>query len=67
MTHAEETYARVSSSIHRRDDGVWVAYYSDGSGVNVYETEVDALRAAVETSMQVAFWPFGKSLQEVQR
>lgn len=33
---------------------VWFAYYSDWSGMAVFDNEVDALRHAVEHHMEVA-------------
>lgn len=44
--------------------GIWAVYYADRSAVWVYGEEIDALRAAVEHSAQVTWWPFGKSLDE---
>lgn len=32
---------------------VWVAYYTDYSGIAVFETEIEALRFAVGKGMQV--------------
>ena len=43
-------------------DGVWVTYYSDRSAVVVFATELEALRHAVELSMQVEFRQFGVDL-----
>lgn len=46
------------------DKGVWVAYYSDQSAFVLFETEIEALRHAVEMSMQVKFMTFGTALGE---
>lgn len=32
---------------------VWIAYYSDWSGFALFDTEIDALRFAVGSQMQV--------------
>jgi hypothetical protein len=47
-----------------RRRGVWVARYSDGSGVYVFASEIAALRHAVTTSMEVVFVPFGEDAKE---
>lgn len=39
--------------------GVWLAYYSDMSGVVPFSTEVAALRHAVQHHMQVKYARFG--------
>lgn len=39
--------------------GVWLAYYSDMSGVVPFCSEVEALRHAVQHGMQVKFARFG--------
>ncbi len=41
------------------EHGCWVAYQSDRSAVHVFETELDALRAAVDEMGQVHFVPWG--------
>ena len=48
-------------------DGVWVTYYSDRSAVVVFATELEALRHAVELSMQVEFRQFGVDLFRGER
>ncbi len=41
--------------------GVWVAYHHDWSGgAQVFNTEVEALRYAMDNHMTVAFWRFGE-------
>lgn len=42
--------------------GVWVAFYSDRSGIASFGTEIDALRFAVDHGMEVQFRPFGADL-----
>jgi hypothetical protein len=42
--------------------GAWVAYYSDRSGAYVFASEIEALRKAVESSMQVRFVKWGEDL-----
>lgn len=39
--------------------GVWFCYYTDYSGFAVFEHEIEALRYAVEKSMQCEFRPWG--------
>lgn len=39
-------------------DGVWVAYYYDGSAVVMFANEIDCLRWAVNKQMAVKFIPF---------
>ena len=39
--------------------GCWVGYYSDRSGAVVFQTEVEALRHAVQHSAQVHFVEWG--------
>jgi hypothetical protein len=51
----------------RPEPGVWAAYYPDDSAVAVFATEIDALRAAVDRSMAVVFWPYGMDLNEARR
>lgn len=45
--------------------GAWLAYYVDRSGMAIFGSEVEALRYAVEESMQVRFWPFGTGFNRV--
>lgn len=40
--------------------GFWLAYYSDYSGFAVFATEIEALRYAVDRSMQVEFKNWGE-------
>lgn len=40
--------------------GVWVARYSDGSGLYLFATEIDALRHAVGSAMEVVHVPYGE-------
>lgn len=47
--------------------GAWLAYYTDQSGMAIFGTEVEALRYAVERSMQVIFWQYGTDLGEATR
>lgn len=46
---------------HRRlpSGGVWAAYYSDWSGIAVFESELEAFRYAAGRDMNVKFWPYG--------
>lgn len=44
--------------------GAWLAYYADQSGMAIFASEVEALRYAVEHSMQVTFWQFGTDRSE---
>jgi len=39
--------------------GFWLAYYPDWSGIAAFPTEIEALRYAVSTSMQVEFRVWG--------
>ena len=63
-----ETLADVLADILTRLDrlegdraGVWVAYYSDHSGMSVFPTEIEALRHARERNMDaVEFQPWGE-------
>lgn len=43
-------------------EGVWVAYYPDYSGIIPYASEMDALRAANGTSMEVKYVKFGEGI-----
>jgi hypothetical protein len=43
--------------------GVWCAYYSDWSGMAVFDDELAALRYAVERSMSVKHVLFGQDLR----
>lgn len=45
-------------------DGVWMSWYTDGSGVHPHPNEVEALRAAVESSRTVTFVLWGETLGE---
>lgn len=45
--------------------GAWLAFYEDMSGMALFSSELAAYRHANGTSMQVAFWPFGKTFHEV--
>jgi hypothetical protein len=47
--------------------GVWLAYYSDWSGMAVFATEIEALRYAVEKSMIVSPVVYGVDLKEAVR
>lgn len=44
--------------------GVWAAYCHDRSAVRVFETEIEALRYAVDNHEGVKFLEFGKELME---
>lgn len=57
----------AAMSIQRADTqldggGAWVAYYSDRSAAAVFRTELEALRVAVERSMQVKFVTWGEDI-----
>lgn len=45
-------------------DGVWVARYSDMSGVVPFATELDAYRHANGTTMDVVLAPWGTDIRE---
>lgn len=47
--------------------GIWVAYHDDWSGMVVFRDEIDALRHAVEHSMQCLFVEYGDDLREAAR
>ena len=47
-------------------DGVWVARYSDISGVVPFATELDAFRHANHTSMEVVHVPWGQDIREAK-
>jgi hypothetical protein len=48
--------------------GVWVAFYYDGSSSVIFETEVEALRAAVNNKYDtVKFWEFGVDFIDMKR
>lgn len=47
--------------------GLWLAYYSDGSSLVVFDREIDALRHAVEHSMQVRRVALGECLVQAAR
>ncbi|MCP9947228.1 hypothetical protein [Actinomadura madurae] len=44
----------------RDKTGVWVARYADGSSICPFGEEIDALRHAVDHTMEVAFIPWGE-------
>lgn len=46
----------------RQAEGVWMAYYSDGSAARPFPTEVEALRYAVAYSCQVEFTRWGRDV-----
>jgi hypothetical protein len=48
-------------------DGVWLAYYSDWSGMAVFESELECLRYAVDKTMTVKYVPFGQDLRDAVR
>lgn len=41
--------------------GVWIAFYSDYSGYAPFPSELEALRHAVASGMEVEFTPWGMS------
>jgi len=45
-----------------RTHGVWVAYLPNSPRAMIFETEIEALRAAVEHSAKCKFWEFGEEL-----
>lgn len=45
-----------------RSAGVWIAYYHDRSTIVVFDTELKALRYAVENSMAVKFVEWGNEV-----
>ena len=47
------------------EGGCWMAYYGDWSGFAVFAKEIDALRHAVEGSMNVVWVPWGESPRAV--
>jgi hypothetical protein len=47
--------------------GSWVAYYSDWSSLSIFHSEIDALRFAVDKSMDVIFVPDGESPMHIVR
>jgi hypothetical protein len=47
--------------------GVWISAYHDLSGVEVFATELDALRAANGTGAVALFVKFGSSIVEAVR
>jgi hypothetical protein len=57
------TERHTHSGIHYtppgRAGGVWIAYHSDGSGLVVFASELEALRYALPSGMQVKFALFG--------
>ena len=44
--------------------GFWLAYYLDWSGMACFDSEILALRYAVEHAMQVFFVEWGNDLRE---
>lgn len=42
--------------------GIWVAYYSDRSGIVAFPTEIEALRYAVKHSCEAGFRSYGVDL-----
>jgi hypothetical protein len=44
--------------------GAWIAYHPDWSAWTLYETEIDALRAAVGNGQQVMFCPWRRNPRE---
>lgn len=48
--------------LQQPNSGVWVARYSDGSGISTHRCEVDAHRAANGTGRDVVFVPWGDDL-----
>ena len=57
-----EQMAAVSSGNFWNESGVWIAYYSDRSGVVPFGSEIEALRYAVDKSMTVRRVPFGEDV-----
>ena len=60
-----ETEQMAAMSGHRSvhdGSGVWVAFYSDHSGARLFASEIDALRHAVGTSMDVRYVDFGEDV-----
>lgn len=47
--------------------GVWITAYHDLSGITVYASELDALRAANGTGAVALFVKFGSSIVEAVR
>lgn len=46
------------------ENGFWLAYYADWSGMAAFKDELEAYRYAIGGSMQVKFVLFGKDLRE---
>ena len=53
-----------SHDLERETGWYWLAYYADWSGLAVFETEIDALRYAVDRSMQVMRVPTHADIRE---
>lgn len=47
--------------------GAWLAYYPDHSGLAIFGDEVEALRYAVEHSMQIIFWEYGQDVTDATK
>lgn len=60
---AQDVVAAGRHDIADRPWTVWVAYYSDWSGIAVFSTEIEALRYAVERGMQVKGLESGDELR----
>lgn len=48
-------------------DGVWVSYYSDGSGVYVHASEIAAYRESAGYTRDVIFVPWNQSVNDAER
>lgn len=48
-------------------EGVWMAFYGDGSSAVPFATEIEALRHALGYSMQVEFTKFGYAVGQPER
>lgn len=46
-----------------RTGGCWIVHYSDWSGAWVFDSEIDALRAAVENHADVKWVKWGEHLR----
>lgn len=58
------TTTRLSDvAVDESAGGAWVAYYADWSGAAIFDSEVEALRHAVEHHMEVRFVQWGESLR----
>lgn len=56
--------ASVLHEVNDAENGCWLAYHGDFSGLAVFSEEVDALRYAVENSMKVSYVLWGEELRE---